>query len=67
MPEKEVIMDKEDVIKIEEAVKTILRAIGEDPDREGLQQTPSRVARMYDELFAGLNRDPLRPTLSSPD
>ena len=46
-------MDKE---KIERAVRMILEAIGEDPDREGLKETPTRVADMYEELFAGLHR-----------
>lgn len=44
-------MDRE---RIENAVREILIAIGEDPDREGLKETPSRVARMYEEIFAGL-------------
>lgn len=44
--------------KIEEAVTMILEAIGEDPSREGLQDTPQRVARMYAEVFQGLNEDP---------
>ena len=44
--------------KIEQAVLTILEAIGEDPQREGLLKTPERVARMYAELFAGMNEDP---------
>jgi GTP cyclohydrolase I len=44
--------------RIEAAVREILLAVGEDPDREGLQETPARVARMYAELFSGLNRDP---------
>ena len=44
--------------KIEEAVKMLLEAIGEDPDREGLLDTPARVARMYEEVFSGLNQDP---------
>lgn len=44
--------------KIASAVRMILEAIGEDPDREGLQQTPNRVARMYQEIFAGLEDDP---------
>ncbi len=47
-------MDKE---KIERAVRDILEAIGEDPDRPGLKETPSRVARMYEEVFSGLNED----------
>lgn len=47
-----------DVRRIESAVREILIAIGEDPDREGLARTPSRVARMYQELFSGLDVDP---------
>jgi GTP cyclohydrolase I len=39
--------------EIEEAVRTILTSVGEDPDREGLERTPHRVAKMYDELLAG--------------
>ena len=46
-----------DLPKIENAVRDILEAIGEDPDREGLLETPQRVARMYAEVFAGLHRD----------
>ena len=49
-----------DLPRIENAVREILAAIGEDPDREGLAGTPQRVARMYKELFAGLNDDPRR-------
>ena len=45
--------------KIESAVRTILANIGEDPDREGLLQTPDRVARMYEELTAGYHIDPV--------
>jgi len=44
-----------DIGRIERAVREILFAIGEDPDREGLLDTPSRVARMYGEIFAGLH------------
>jgi len=44
--------------RIEAAIREILFAIGEDPDREGLRETPARVARSYDELFAGLSQDP---------
>ncbi|HEX3032315.1 MAG TPA: GTP cyclohydrolase I FolE [Bacillota bacterium] len=44
--------------KIATAVRMILEAIGEDPDREGLQDTPARVARMYQEIFHGLEEDP---------
>ena len=49
-----------DLRAIESAVRTILQAIGEDPDRPGLEDTPRRVARMYRELFAGLRGDPAR-------
>ena len=42
------------------AVREILYAIGEDPDRDGLQRTPERVAEMYAELFSGLHDDPSR-------
>lgn len=48
-------MDKE---RIEKAVKEILLAIGEDPDREGLIDTPKRIAKMYEEIFSGINEDP---------
>ncbi len=44
--------------RIEKAVREILEAIGEDPDREGLQRTPERVAAMYEEIFAGLRESP---------
>lgn len=44
--------------RIERAVREILLAIGEDPQREGLRQTPARVARMYGELFSGLHQTP---------
>jgi GTP cyclohydrolase I len=44
--------------RIKRAVREILAAVGEDPDREGLQETPARVARMYAELFSGLHDDP---------
>jgi GTP cyclohydrolase I len=47
-----------DLPRIERAVREILAAVGENPDREGLQETPARVARMYAELFAGLHQDP---------
>ena len=46
--------------RIERAVREILAAIGEDPDREGLLETPARVARMYAEMFSGLYLDPGR-------
>ena len=47
-------MDKE---KIKEGVKLILEGIGEDVAREGLVETPDRIARMYEEIFAGIDRD----------
>ena len=43
---------------VADAVTQILKAVGEDPSRDGLQRTPERVARMYAELFSGLNTDP---------
>lgn len=49
-----------DLQAIEGAVRTILRAVGENPDRAGLLETPRRVARMYKEMFAGLHRDRAR-------
>ena len=47
-----------DKARIEKAVREILLAIGEDPKREGLKDTPKRVAKMYEEVFAGLETDP---------
>lgn len=44
--------------KIQQAVRMILEAVGEDPDREGLIDTPKRVARMYEEVFSGMRIDP---------
>lgn len=49
-----------DTERIAKAVREILLAVGEDADREGLQKTPERVARMYMELFQGIGRDPAR-------
>ncbi len=49
-------VDKE---AIQQAVRTILRAIGESPEREGLVATPRRIADMYEELFSGLHEDPM--------
>jgi GTP cyclohydrolase I len=46
-----------DLPRIERAVREILAAVGEDPDREGLRETPARVARMYAEMFNGLRQD----------
>ena len=45
---------------IEAAVRTILENVGEDPDRQGLQDTPDRIARMYDEVLAGYKTDPVK-------
>ena len=47
-----------DTQKIEEGVRLILEGVGEDPSREGLELTPSRVARMYEEVLAGRDEDP---------
>jgi GTP cyclohydrolase I len=47
-----------DQARIRAAVREILLAVGENPDREGLLETPDRVARMYAELFSGLHKDP---------
>lgn len=47
-----------DQAKIQQAVLMILEAIGDDPHREGLKDTPERVARMYSELFAGMHQNP---------
>ncbi|KUP06580.1 GTP cyclohydrolase [Bacillus coahuilensis p1.1.43] len=44
--------------QIEQAVRLIIEAVGEDPNREGLVDTPKRVAKMYEEVFSGLNEDP---------
>ena len=47
-----------DLDRIRRAVREILEAVGEDPEREGLRDTPDRVARMYAEVFKGLHQDP---------
>jgi GTP cyclohydrolase IA len=47
-----------DLARAAAAVRELLLAVGEDPDREGLRETPARVARMYQEMFAGLRQDP---------
>ena len=49
-----------DTQRIERAVREILVAIGEDPDRDGLLRTPTRIAHMYEEIFSGLHDDPSR-------
>jgi GTP cyclohydrolase I len=51
-------VDSVDRPRVERAIREILLAVGEDPDREGLLETPARVARMYAELFSGLHDDP---------
>ncbi|MDI6786046.1 MAG: GTP cyclohydrolase I FolE [bacterium] len=48
-------MDKE---KIKKAIRLIIEAIGDDPDRKGLKDTPERVARTYEEIFSGINKNP---------
>src|SRR3954466_12994497 len=50
-----------DLDRIRRAVREILLAVGEDPDREGLKETPDRVARMYAEVFSGLRTDAALP------
>lgn len=47
-----------DLPRAEAAIRELLLAVGEDPDRDGLRDTPARVARAYAEMFAGLGRDP---------
>lgn len=49
-----------DLPAIEEAVRVILKAVGEDPERPGLLETPRRVAKMYAEMFSGLKKNPER-------
>ncbi|HWJ78104.1 MAG TPA: GTP cyclohydrolase I FolE [Niallia sp.] len=51
-------MSKMNIPQMEEAIRLLLEAIGEDPNREGLVDTPKRVAKMYQEVFAGLSIDP---------
>jgi GTP cyclohydrolase I len=61
MPDPETTSDSKspvDMQRLQNAVREILAAVGEDPDREGLLETPARVARMYAELFSGLHDDP---------
>ncbi|VTR76803.1 GTP cyclohydrolase I FolE [Cellulomonas endometrii] len=53
-----------DAARAEAAVRELLLAVGEDPEREGLRETPARVARAYKEIFAGLRQDP-RDVLSA--
>jgi GTP cyclohydrolase I len=58
LAEKQVASPGVDMDRIQRAVREILFAVGENPDREGLLDTPARVARMYAELFKGLHEDP---------
>src|SRR5258705_7828980 len=58
LPQDEPVTPEIDAQAIEAAVVNILKAVGEDPEREGLQNTPSRVARMYPELLKGYRVDP---------
>jgi GTP cyclohydrolase I len=44
--------------RAEAAIRELLLAVGEDPDRDGLKDTPSRVAKLYSELLAGMDQDP---------
>lgn len=58
MPESDTPQEPVDLDRIAAAVREILLAVGENPDREGLKQTPLRVARMYAEVFSGLHESP---------
>jgi len=58
LPQESIPMEPVDLPRIASAVREILAAIGEDPDRDGLLDTPMRVARMYAEVFSGLRDDP---------
>ncbi|MDI9414868.1 MAG: GTP cyclohydrolase I FolE [Bacillota bacterium] len=53
-----------DEVRIMKAVRDILEAIGEDPEREGLRDTPLRIARMFQEIFSGLEQDPRKELTS---
>ncbi len=59
-------MKEVDLRKIAEGVRLILEGIGEDPEREGLQRTPERVAEMYAELTAGMREDPTQHVVPLP-
>lgn len=47
-----------DLNRVQDAVRELIQAIGEDPEREGLKETPRRIAEMYAEIFAGMHADP---------
>ena len=55
-----------DLDLVAEGVRLILQGIGEDPDRAGLQETPRRVAEMYEELTSGMREDPQRHVVPLP-
>lgn len=57
-PPKRSAIEEVDLDRIRRAIREVLLAVGEDPDREGLRDTPDRVARMYAEVFQGLRQDP---------
>jgi GTP cyclohydrolase I len=52
----ELVARKDTIVR---AVRDILTSVGEDPDRDGLQRTPERISRMYDEILAGYKVDPI--------
>src|SRR4030042_4130158 len=52
--------EKIDKKRSEKAVRVIIEAIGDNPDRDGLKETPRRIAQMYEEIFSGITRDPKR-------
>ena len=56
----EAVLREVDQPRIEKAVREILEAIGEDPERDGLARTPKRIAEMYEEIFSGLHDEPSR-------
>jgi len=58
--EKEYLAENIDVSTVSRLIYNLLKAVGEDPEREGLQKTPDRVARMYTELLSGYSMDPER-------
>ena len=58
LQEHEIEIQPFDIARMRRAVREIILALGEDPDREGLRETPRRVADMYAEVFAGLHQDP---------
>jgi GTP cyclohydrolase I len=58
VPRRAVDVPPVDLARAEAAVRELLLAVGEDPDREGLRETPARVARAYQEIFAGLRQEP---------